>query len=189
MSGCKRLTLFCMHLLGGQIRVFSVIRQTGYKSQSTWTLAEQKGNYINLSARHTNHLTVSCQTPCFIHIHKQYRKSNATCYWKNLWNAHLLNLLPSFTNSWRVAPASSLLHHCKHEFSAHSLSKRPPRAPGQSQYRLSPGWCTDTSPILHESRGSAEQRPMGALWVKGYCWSVRGRSVLKGQKSEATDHQ
>lgn len=134
----------------------------------------ERGHCINLSARHTNSLKVSCQTSCFFHIHKQYRKSNVTCYWRKLLNAHLLNLLLSFTNSLRAAPASSLPHHCKHEFSAHSLSKRPPRASGQSQYRSSPGWCADTSPILHESRGSAQQRPIAALWVKGYCWSVRG---------------
>lgn len=119
---------------------------TSYKCQPIQTVAEQKENTVSICrSSHTNLLTGSCQTPCFIHnIHRekktqksnkhQHKVHNVTYQLNNDLNGHLFILLPSFTNSLRAAPASSLSppphhhHHCKHEFSAKSLSKPPPRA-------------------------------------------------------------
>lgn len=81
----------------------------------------------------------------------------------------------------------SLPHHCKHVSSAHSLSKSPPIASGESQCCFSPVCHITKSLSVHESNGSALNcpcsGPIGALWVKGYCWSKRGVECLRERRA------
>lgn len=113
--------------------------------------------------------------------HKSQRRTHSSekllsCSFRNpvktpLEFGHFIQKLTVFSDPVQLH-SSSLPHHCKHVSSAHSLSKSPPTASAQSQWRLSPVCHITRSLNLHESKASSLNcpcsGPIGALWVKGY---------------------